>query len=88
MANEQTVAEKIASTLIVNDPLRAVLRQRSSAYGSVEGALESYHGFATRGQESDARGRQAFAELIAAIQAPRVEAEKIADQLAAMARNV
>lgn len=85
MAN---VAEKIAKRIQPTDPLQAVLRQQSRAYGTVAGALENYAGFVARGQASDPAGRQAFGELINAIHEPRPDALLIATRLATLAVEV
>lgn len=82
------VAEKIAARLVSGDPLVKVLAQTSRAYGSVAGALENFAGFVARGQDSDAAGRQAFAALVDAIHAPRAEAQRVADELTRLTRNV
>lgn len=82
-----TVTDAVARRLPVGDPLLAVLRQRSRAYGTVAGAIENYAGFVRRGQTSDPAGRQAYGELVDAIDAPRAQAKATADRLSLLIRD-
>ena len=82
------IADKIAKRLPASDPLQAVLRQESRAYGTVAGAVDELAGQMARGKESDPEGRQAFAMLVAAIHAPRAEALGIAAELQRQIRGV
>lgn len=84
MAN---VAEIIVQQLPANDPLRAVLLQRSRAYGSVAGALETCASAIRRDLWSWETGDQAWSELVDAIHAPRAEAERIGAELIRRVRN-
>jgi hypothetical protein len=83
-----TIAERVAARLVEAHPLRAVLQQTSGAYGSVAGKLDTLAGFIVHGQESEPQGRQAFAELVDAIHAPRAEAQLLAAELHRMVRAV
>jgi hypothetical protein len=77
------IADSVAAMLPADSELRIVLRQRSSVYGTVSGALETLMGCSVRGQETDA----AFAALVDAIHAPRTEAETIASELYRLGRD-
>lgn len=77
------IADTVRASLPSGDPLIAVLAQRSGAYGTVAGALETLAGASVRDQDT----REAMRALVDAIHAPRAEAETIAAELFRLARN-
>jgi hypothetical protein len=77
-------ADAINAQLPSGSPLRAVLAQRSRAYGTVAGALETY----MSDLEHERSVRASFRALVNAINAPRDEAERLANQLIRLAREI
>lgn len=78
------IADRLSETLTNDSPLRAVLAQRSAAYGTVAGALETLMGASLREQDTT----REFLALVDAIHAPRAEAERIATELYHSARGL